>query len=136
MKLFRFLAMISLSVLVCSQAFAFRAGVEFWNRIQTTDYLSGLFSQGTNTGTTWDSTNNYLRLSQTGTATDLELDSSWTPAWSNLIAYWKLDETSGSATIADSSSSGTNTGNSNGTVNLGSAGQLKTAAALERAILT
>jgi hypothetical protein len=131
MKLFRFLAMISLSVLVCSQAFAFRAGVEFWNRIQTTDYLSGLFSQGTNTGTTWDSTNNYLRLSQTGTATDLELDSSWTPAWSNLIAYWKLDETSGSATIADSSSSGTNTGNSNGTVNLGSAGQLKTAAALD-----
>jgi hypothetical protein len=50
------------------------------------------FGAGTGTGTTWDGANNYLRLDHSGTPTNnSELDSTWTPEWSSLVAYWKLD---------------------------------------------
>jgi hypothetical protein len=69
------------------------------------------FGGGSFTGTAWDATNNYLSLSQAGTATDLAQDSSWTPAWSNLVGYWKFDEASWNGTtgeVIDSSGNGNN----------------------------
>jgi hypothetical protein len=61
----------------------------------------------------WDSTNDYVRLG-TASSSNLELDSSWTPAWSNLVGYWKLDETTWNGTagqVLDSTTNG-NSGNS------------------------
>jgi hypothetical protein len=86
------------------------------------------FGAGIFKGTAWDPTNSYVRLDQTGLATDLELDSSWTPAWSNLIGYWKLNEAAGSPTVADSSSSGSNIGTVNSGTTLGASGMLGSAA--------
>ena len=37
----------------------------------------------------WDTTSSYLRLG-TGTS-NIELDSSWTPAWNSIVGYWKLN---------------------------------------------
>lgn len=51
------------------------------------------------------------------------LNSSWTPAWANLIAYWTLDETTtgtvnaGAADFADTGSVGTHVGTHMGTHN-------------------
>jgi hypothetical protein len=60
------------------------------------------FGGGSFTGTAWDGTNSYVRLTQTGTPTNnSELDSSWAPAWSNLVGYWKFNEGSGT-TVGDS----------------------------------
>lgn len=47
----------------------------------------------------WDSSNSYLRLG-TGNS-NLELDPSWTPAWPNLIGYWKMNESSWSGTAGE-----------------------------------
>jgi hypothetical protein len=54
------------------------------------------FGGGTSAGSAWDTAKGFLRLDQTGLATNLELDPSWTPAWSNIVGYWKLNGTSGS----------------------------------------
>jgi hypothetical protein len=79
-------------------------------------------SGATMNGTTWDTTSNFVRLNTTTNTS--ELDSSWTPQWSNLIGYWKLNETSGTA-IADSSPNATpKNGTISGTYTLGATGKL------------
>lgn len=65
------------------------------------------FNQGTRLGTAWglasDGTTSVLKIS---TATNnSELNPSWTPQWSNLLAYWNLNEPSGS-TFSDRSGHG------------------------------
>jgi hypothetical protein len=89
------------------------------------------FGGGSFTGTAWDWANNYVRLSQSGAPTNnSELDSSWTPAWTHLVGYWKLNETSGTSgigSVVDSSGNGNN-GTPNGTVTFGSTGKLNSAA--------
>jgi hypothetical protein len=52
-----------------------------------------------------------------------ELNSSWTPAWSSVAAYWKFNESVGATTSADAVSS--NTGSIVATVTAGSAGKGK-----------
>lgn len=55
------------------------------------DNSSGAFSQGSLSGSAeFDSSNGYLRLGSA--ASNLEFDPSWTPAWSNIIGYWKFNE--------------------------------------------
>ena len=49
------------------------------------------FAGGTQSGTVWDATKSYLRLS--GTTNNSELDSSWTPQWGTLVSYWKMNNT-------------------------------------------
>jgi hypothetical protein len=61
-----------------------------------TDNSFSLFNLGTMTGTTWDNATSVVRLDQAGSATDLELDPTWTPAWSNIVGYWKMNGTVGS----------------------------------------
>jgi hypothetical protein len=47
---------------------------------------------GSFTGVAWDGTNHFVRLSQIGTPTNTaELDPSWTPKYSNIVGYWKLN---------------------------------------------
>ena len=101
------------------------------------DNTTSGFGGGTSVGTTWSSVtdslanSNYLMLSQSGSATDLELDPSWTPAWSNLVGYWKLNEASGTVaanSIIDSSPVGTNKGSPNGGITFGVSGKLSTGA--------
>jgi hypothetical protein len=114
-----------LSSLLASSASAFRSSVGFWRKLQLVDYLSTLFSAGTSSGVAWDSTNNYFRLDHTGTPTNLaEFDSTWTPAWANLISVWHLDDPAGNS-AADSVGSNTGTASN---VTFGSTGKLKTAA--------
>jgi hypothetical protein len=55
------------------------------------------------------------------------MNSTWAPAWSNLMGYWKLNETAGSGTVSDSSGY-TNTGTVHSGVTLGVSGKLQTAA--------
>ena len=55
------------------------------------------------------------------------LSSSWTPEWSSVLGYWKLNESTGSSHVADSSGNG-NTGVVNGNVTLGVRGSLTTGA--------
>lgn len=57
------------------------------------------FTGSTMTGVQWDTSNNYLRLNTS--TNNAELDSSWTPQWSSLVGYWKLNGTVG--TIANGS---------------------------------
>lgn len=70
------------------------------------DNTSSGFAGGSLTGAAWDASNAYVRLTQLGTPTNnAELDSSWTPKWSNLVSYWKMTGTGSLAvgdTIADS----------------------------------
>ena len=54
-----------------------------------------------------------------------ELNSSWTPQWSSLVAYWKLNETSGATSVVDSKGSYTGTATS---VTFGGAGKVATSA--------
>jgi hypothetical protein len=59
-----------------------------------------------------------------------ELDSTWTPNWSNIVAYWKLNEasgTTGSGSIVDSSPLGTNSGTPAASASLGVSGKLNNA---------
>ena len=66
-----------------------------------------------------------------GTSTNCaELDSSWTPQWASLAGYWKLNESSGTSSIADSSPN-SNAGTVNGGVILGGAGKLRAAATFD-----
>jgi hypothetical protein len=74
-----------------------------------TDNTAALFNQGTSTGTAWDASNGSVRLDHAGTATALELSPSWTPAWSNIVGYWKMNEASWNGTageVIDSSGNG------------------------------
>jgi hypothetical protein len=58
------------------------------------------FGEGISNGVIWDATNSYLRLN---TATNnAELDASWTPQWSSLVSYWKMDN-SWAATVGSTS---------------------------------
>jgi trimeric autotransporter adhesin len=100
-----------------------------------TDNTSALFGAGSSTGSAviWDGTNSYVRLARSSdaggvNASDLELGSDWTPAWSNIVGYWKLDEAAGNGSAADSSSVGINTGTVYGGVTQGVAGELSQAA--------
>ncbi|NBT41841.1 MAG: hypothetical protein EBT20_15470, partial [Alphaproteobacteria bacterium] len=52
------------------------------------------FGGGSHTGTTY--TSGVLTLNTT--TNNAELDESWTPQWDNLVAYWKMDETSWNGT--------------------------------------
>ncbi len=68
----------------------------FWNKIsvdQTDDdnSING-FAGGDLLGLVWDSSRTALKLDSSGTPTEAELHSSWTPQYSNLIAYWKFNE--------------------------------------------
>ncbi len=93
-----------------------------------TDNTSILFGQGTSVGTAWDGTNNYLRLVQIGSpSNNSELDSTWTPQWSNVLAYWKLDENLGTSSAIDSSGNGIN-GSVNGGVTFGVSGKMGSSA--------
>jgi hypothetical protein len=75
------------------------------------DNTSTGFAGGTLTGVQWamDATNSVsvLRLNTAAGATNnSELDASWTPQWSSLIGYWKLNEASWNGTaneVIDSS---------------------------------
>jgi hypothetical protein len=60
-------------------------------QIDSSDATTG-FGGGTATGIVWDGTNDYVRLTQTGTPTNnASLDSSWAPNWSTLVSYWQLE---------------------------------------------
>lgn len=93
------------------------------------DSTSNGFGGATFTGTQYDLTRGYVRL-DLGT-NNSELDSTWTPMWSSLVGYWKLNESSGSMTVADSSPVGTNKGTVVSTVALGGNGKIKTAATFD-----
>jgi hypothetical protein len=57
-----------------------------------TNNTSSGFGAGTSTGILWDGTGNNLRLSQTGSPTNLSnMDSTWAPEWNNLIAYYPFN---------------------------------------------
>jgi hypothetical protein len=73
-----------------------------------TDNSSSLFNAGTFVGTTWDATTGIVRLDQSGTpVNNSNLDSSWTPHWDKVVAYWPLDN---SWTEVISNTAGTVTG--------------------------
>ena len=63
-----------------------------------TGVASGGFMNGTLAGVQWDNPNSYVRLNTT--TNNAELDASWTPQWSNLVGYWKLN---GSGAVANAS---------------------------------
>ena len=90
---------------------------------------SARFGGGSLSGVTWDATNNYLRLNQTGTPTNYsELDSSWAPASGALLGIWHLDDSSSATSIADSSGAGNSLTHIYSTTTLGVTGKLLTAA--------
>lgn len=60
---------------------------------------SGGFLNGALNGVQWDGVGGVVRLNSLTNTSDL--DSSWTPAWNNLIGYWKLNG-SGSISTNDS----------------------------------
>lgn len=88
---------------------------------------SGGFENGTMAGVQWDSGSDILRLNTT--TNQASHDAGWTPQWSSLIGYWKLDEAANSATVADSSG-GSGSGTVTGTATLGASGKLSTAMSL------
>jgi hypothetical protein len=57
------------------------------------DGTSTHFGGATMTGVQWDSSNAYVRLNTT--TNNAELDPSWTPQWSSLVGYWKMDGAAG-----------------------------------------
>jgi hypothetical protein len=66
-----------------------------------TDNASTPFSSGVAAGTTWDTAREVLRLDASGTPTNQsELDASWTPQYSSIAGYWKLNG-SGAITAGD-----------------------------------
>jgi hypothetical protein len=100
------------------------------SQTDSSDVTAG-FAGGSSTGSyaLWDGTNNYMRLEHTSdsgavNASDVELNSDWTPAWSNLVAYWKLDESSGATRVFDSGPVGTHSGTPQGSLTFGAPGKL------------
>jgi hypothetical protein len=65
------------------------------DQVDDANDTAGFAGAVTKTGLTWDSSNSVLRLDTTAaTATNTaELDSSWTPKWSNLVWYWNMNGT-------------------------------------------
>ncbi len=56
------------------------------------DSTTSGFAGGSLVGVEWDSTNGYVRLSQTGTGiNNSAFDPSWSPKWASLTSYWKLE---------------------------------------------
>ena len=55
------------------------------------DNTAASFAQGTSSGLTWDAPNSYLRLDTSAQINNSGLDSSWTPQWSHVVGYWKMD---------------------------------------------
>lgn len=88
------------------------------------DNSSAGFGGMTLDGLQWDSSNSLLRLNSTVNRSDL--DSSWTPAWDQLISYWRLNESSGATNVVDSR--GTNPTGNTANVTFGISGQVQTAA--------
>jgi trimeric autotransporter adhesin len=73
------------------------------------DTTSGNFTSGSMNGVTYDSGTSALLLDHSGTPTNVaDLDESWTPQWSSIRGYWKLNND-----VTDSK--GTNNGTENGT---------------------
>lgn len=65
------------------------------------DDTGTLFSNGSFSGNAqFDSSNSTLRLGSSGTS-NLEMDSSWTPAWSNIVGLWKMNGTVGNIANTD-----------------------------------
>lgn len=56
-----------------------------------TDNTAANFAKGTSSGLTWDVTNSYMRLDTSSQINNSGLDSSWTPQWSHVVGYWKMD---------------------------------------------
>lgn len=88
------------------------------------------FGGGVLQGLTYDSSTQYLRLGSSGscdgtTSNCSELSSAWTPKWSSVQGYWKLNESSLNSgnDFTDSSGKG-NFGTSNGAITLGGTGKL------------
>jgi fibronectin type 3 domain-containing protein len=75
------------------------------------DNTSAGFQGGAFSGVQWgiDSTNTFNVLRLNTAVNSAELDSSWTPQWSNIVGYWKLNEASGATSVVDYSGKG-NTG--------------------------
>jgi hypothetical protein len=71
------------------------------------DGTSTHFGGATMTGVQWDSSNAYVRLNTT--TNNAELDPSWTPQWSSLVGYWKMENG-----WSDSSGNGNNGTAANG----------------------
>ncbi|RYZ84582.1 MAG: hypothetical protein EOP04_17730, partial [Proteobacteria bacterium] len=86
------------------------------------DNTSSGFGGATLDGLTFDSANGLLRLLNSGATNRSEHESSWTPSWSSLLGYWKMNENSGTS-IADSSGKGA-TLTVNNSPSLGQAGKL------------
>ncbi|WP_413558669.1 beta strand repeat-containing protein [Bdellovibrio sp. HCB209] len=59
------------------------------NKSPQTDSVQADFPVANLTGVQWDSSRNALRLSSSTNTNSL--DSSWTPQWSSLVAYYKFD---------------------------------------------
>ncbi len=75
--------------------------------VDQSDNVNNGFAGSTLNGLQWDSTNKYLRLSSVNNY--IEHDSTWTPKYSSLAGYWKLDEASYSGVngeVVDSSTIG------------------------------
>ncbi|UYL09156.1 Ig-like domain-containing protein [Bdellovibrio sp. SKB1291214] len=68
---------------------ALSGGYALLKKSPQTDSSSTDFPASGMTSVQWDSTKNVVRLS--ATANTSSFDSSWTPAWSNMVAYYKFD---------------------------------------------
>ncbi len=100
------------------------------DQIDDANNASG-FAGGTLTGATWDSTNGYIRLTQSGTPTNnSKLDSSWAPQRSSLVGLWHLDEVVGSTVATDDSGNGLS-GTIGSTVTLGNPGKVNGSASFD-----
>jgi alpha-tubulin suppressor-like RCC1 family protein/fibronectin type 3 domain-containing protein len=55
------------------------------------------FGGGTLNGLVWDSVNSKLKIDPSIVNSAGELDGNWTPQYSNLVGYWKMNGTSGSS---------------------------------------
>jgi hypothetical protein len=110
--------------------------------INSTDNSAANFTSGTALGMTYgtlsDGVSQGFKLGLDPSATcngtitgcpNAELDSTWAPHWSNLVALWHLNDVHGASTVIDSSTIGTATG-SPGNTNLGVLGKLNGAANL------
>jgi hypothetical protein len=84
--------------------------------VNTTFNDSSTFNSGTHVGTAYSG--GVLKLNS---QVAFELGSAWTPQWSSLVAYWKLNEVSGSVA---SDSKGSYSATINGSVTVGSSGKV------------
>jgi hypothetical protein len=75
------------------------------------------------------STSRHMQRALLGFAADCnQISSSWTPSYSDIVGYWKLDEAAGAATVADSSTNASTGSTLTAGVTLGVPGKMGTAA--------